>query len=144
MKFRELTLQYRALPAIEPRPQVLSPTGAAAILRPFLEDEPSEVFSVLLVDAKHRTIDYHVVSRGIVDRCEVSPAVVFRAAIAGNAPALLLAHNHLSGDPTPSPDDAALTERLRAGAALLGLQILDHVIIGEAGRYYSFQEAGRL
>jgi DNA repair protein RadC len=68
---------------------------------------------------------------------------VFKAALLANAAAIIVAHNHPSGDPTPSPDDAALTARLAAAGEMLGVPLLDHIVIGDA-RYFSFKEAGRL
>ena len=68
---------------------------------------------------------------------------MFKAALLANAAAIILAHNHPSGDPTPSADDVALTQRLRAAGDLLGIDVLDHVVIGD-GHYSSFKELGRL
>jgi DNA repair protein RadC len=67
---------------------------------------------------------------------------VFKAALLANAAAIILAHNHPSGDPTPSPEDAVVTTRLRSAGTLLGVEVLDHVVIGD-GRYVSFRETGR-
>jgi DNA repair protein RadC len=68
---------------------------------------------------------------------------VFKAALLANAAAIILAHNHPSGDATPSVDDCALTQRLQAAGDLLGIDVLDHVVIGD-GQYISFKETGRL
>ncbi len=73
----------------------------------------------------------------------VHPRDVFRTALLAHAASVVVAHNHPTGDPTPSPDDVALTARLRAAGDLVGVPLTDHVIIGN-GRYYSFQEAGSL
>jgi DNA repair protein RadC len=73
----------------------------------------------------------------------VDPRGVFLPALLANAAAVVVGHNHPSGDPTPSPDDLALCGRLRAAAELVGVALVDFVIIGEGGRYYSFQETGR-
>ena len=73
----------------------------------------------------------------------VDPSEVFRAAILTNAARVILGHVHPSGDPTPSPDDCAVTRRLTAAGALLGIDVLDHIIVG-SGRYVSFKEIGRL
>jgi len=73
----------------------------------------------------------------------VAPREVFRAAIALNAAAIILAHNHPSGDPTPSPDDRAITAQLVAAGKLLDIPVADHIVIGR-GRYISFSEAGLL
>ena len=73
----------------------------------------------------------------------VTPRDVFKAAILANAAAVILAHSHPSGDPTPSRDDVELTSRLTAAGVLLGIEVLDHIVVGD-GRYVSFKEIGRL
>jgi DNA repair protein RadC len=108
-----------------------------------LQDEPAEVFAILCVTTKHRVIAYHEVSRGTLDSTLVHPREIFKAVLLANAAAIVAAHNHPSGDPTPSPDDLELTHRLAAAGDVLGIPMLDHIIIGD-GCYYSFKEAGRL
>jgi DNA repair protein RadC len=105
-------------------------------------DEPAEVFAVLCLTVKHVPIAYHVISRGSIDATIVHPAAVYRAAILSNAAAIILLHNHPSGDPSPSPDDLRLTKRLADAGALFGITVLDHLIIGEGDRYVSLREAG--
>lgn len=74
----------------------------------------------------------------------IQPRDVFKAAILVNAAGIIVAHNHPSGDPTPSPDDRALTTRLRAAGQLLGVAVIDHIVVGHEGRYCSFRECGLL
>jgi DNA repair protein RadC len=119
------------------------PWDAASALMTLLQDEPAEVFAILCLTTKHRVIAYHEVSRGTLDSTLVHPRDVFQAALLANAAAIVAAHNHPSGDPTPSPDDVALTRRLVEAGDVMGIPVLDHIIIGD-GRYYSFKEAGRL
>lgn len=98
-------------------------------------------------DTKHRLIGVHVVSVGTLDASLVHPREVFKAAYLSNASALILAHNHPSGDPTPSGEDRALSDRLRQAGELLGVTLLDFVIVtdpAEGFRYYSFKESGVL
>ena len=83
------------------------------------------------------------VSVGTLTASLVHPREVFRAAIRNAAAALLLVHHHPSGDPSPSPEDRSVTERLVAAGRLLGIRVVDHVIVAESG-YFSFQEAGLL
>ena len=90
-----------------------------------------------------RVIAYHEVSRGTLDATLVHPREVFKAALLANAAAIVLCHDHPSGEPTPSPDDLQLTRRLVEAGTLLGVDVLDHVIVGD-GRYYSFKESGCL
>ena len=101
------------------------------------------MFAILWLSTKHRVIAYHEVSRGTLDATLVHPREVFKAALLANAAAIVLCHNHPSGEPTPSPDDLQLTRRLVGAGALLGVDVLDHVIVGD-GRYYSFKESGCL
>ena len=120
-----------------------TPAASAAALGALLHDEPAEVFAILCLSTKHRVIAYHEVSRGTLDTTLVHPREVFKAALLANAAAILLTHNHPSGDPAPSPDDMALTRRLTDAGKLLGVDVLDHIVIGD-GRYVSFRERGWL
>ena len=146
MRLRELTIRYSMTkdgagpPAIAPR-AIRTPGDCAATLTALLQDEPSEVFAILCLTTMHHLIAYHEVSRGSLDSALAHPREVFKAAILANAAAIILAHNHPSGDPTPSADDCALTQRLRAAGDLLGIEVLDHVVIGD-GQYISLKAIG--
>ena len=96
-----------------------------------------------MLDTKHRLIRTAVLSIGSLDTTIVHPREVFREAAAASAAAIVLFHNHPSGDPTPSPDDLALTARLMDAGAVMGIGVLDHVILAES-RYFSVAEAGGL
>ena len=113
------------------------------LFAPRLEDLPVEEFHVAVLDAQHRLERDVTVTRGILNSSLVHPREVFREAIAERAAAVILVHNHPSGDPTPSPDDRIVTEQLVAAGKLLDIPVHDHVIIGR-GRYTSFAEAGLL
>jgi DNA repair protein RadC len=117
------------------------PRDIYAIYAPRLEDLPVEEFHVAILDAQHRLDRDVLITRGILNSSLVHPREVFREAIAERASALILVHNHPSGDPTPSPDDRGVTDQLVAAGRLLDLPVLDHVIIGR-GRYVSFAESG--
>jgi DNA repair protein RadC len=108
-----------------------------------LEDLPVEEFHVAILDAQHRLERDVTVTRGILNSSLVHPREVFREAIAERAAAIVLVHNHPSGDPTPSADDRLVTEQLVAAGRLLDIPVHDHVIVGR-GRYVSFAEAGLL
>jgi proteasome lid subunit RPN8/RPN11 len=118
---RELKLTYVVRHDTHGQPLTLGdivtePAGAATILRSLLQHEPVEVFAILMLSTKHQVIGYHEVSRGTLDSSLVHPREVFKAAILANASAIVLAHNHPSGNPTPSPEDHQVTQRLtRAG-----------------------------
>jgi DNA repair protein RadC len=122
---------------------VRSPRDVARHFAPRLEDLPVEEFHVAVLDAQHRLERDVLVTRGILTSSLVHPREVFREAIAERAAALILVHNHPSGDPTPSADDRLVTEQLVAAGKLLDIPVHDHVIIGR-GRYTSFAEAGLL
>ncbi|MCW5892183.1 MAG: DNA repair protein RadC [bacterium] len=101
-----------------------------------------EVFVVLLVDGRNRIQGEVCVSAGTLTAALVHPREVFAPALRAQAAALVLVHNHPSGDPTPSAEDLALTERLRRAGELLGVRVLDHVVLGQ-GRYVSLAEDAR-
>ena len=126
-RLRELTLRYsvRTQPDGEPLtlgPTICSPADAAKALVALLADEPTEVFGMLCLTTKRRVIGYHEVSRGQLDATLVHPREVFKAALLANAAAIVVAHNHPSGDPTPSDDDRQLTRRLVSAGELLGVE----------------------
>ena len=122
---------------------VRSPRDVVGIFAPRLEDLPVEEFHVAVLDAQHRLERDITVTRGILNSSLVHPREVFREAIAERAAAIILVHNHPSGDPSPSADDRNVTDQLVAAGRLLDIPVHDHVIIGR-GRYTSFAEAGLL
>ena len=139
-----LELGHRlAAEAREDGAPVRSPRDVARLFAPRLEDCPVEEFHVAVLDAQHRLERDITVTRGILTSSLVHPREVFRQAIAERAAAVILVHNHPSGDPTPSADDRLVTEQLVAAGKLLDIPVHDHVIIGR-GRYTSFAEAGLL
>jgi DNA repair protein RadC len=130
--------------AQEIRREGVAVTRAEEVYRTYaslLEDLPVEEFHVAILDGKHRIHHDVLVSRGVLNAAPVHPREVFRAAIAANACAVILVHNHPSGDPDPSEDDRVMTYHLVTAGTLLGIAVVDHVIIG-GGRYVSFAEGG--
>jgi DNA repair protein RadC len=119
------------------------PRDVYAVYAPRLEDLPVEEFHVAVLDSQHRLERDVTVTRGILNSSLVHPREVFREAIAEKAAAIVLVHNHPSGDPTPSADDRAVTAQLVAAGRLLDIPVHDHLIVGR-GRYLSFAEAGLL
>jgi DNA repair protein RadC len=122
---------------------VRSPKDVVNYYAARMEDLPVEEFHVAVLDSQHCLERDITVTRGILNSSLVHPREVFREAIAERAAAIILVHNHPSGDPTPSADDRSVTEQLVAAGALLDIPVHDHVIIGR-GRYTSFAEAGLL
>lgn len=108
---------------------------------PLLRDLRRELFKVVLLDAKHAVIREKTVSEGSLTSSLVHPREVFNEAVRESAAAVIFLHNHPSGDPKPSKEDRALTARLQEAGDILGVQVLDHVIIGD-GRYVSFADEG--
>ncbi len=102
-----------------------------------------EEFRILLLDTKHHVVGVHTVAIGSLNTAIVHPREVFKAAILANAFAIIALHNHPSGDPTPSPEDHALTKRLGETGTILGIRLLDHVVIGH-NKFYSFADQGQL
>jgi|SRR5450830_447982 DNA repair protein RadC len=125
------------------RLQIVTPRDVAELLVPQYGTRPVEQFGVVLLDTKHRVLRTTLLSVGTLDASIVHPREVFRAAASAGAAALMLFHNHPSGDPTPSDDDIALTKRLVRAGELMGITVLDHVIIAES-RFYSLRERGDL
>lgn len=110
-------------------------------LAPAMSSLPHEEFRLLLLDTKHRLNRELTISRGTLAGTAVDPREVFSAALRERAAAVVCAHNHPSGDPAPSPEDRALTARLRQSGQLVGVPLLDHVILGR-GAFFSFAEGG--
>ena len=121
------------------RIQLRSPREAAAYLMPAFGSRRAEQFGVVLLDTKHRVLRTVVVAIGTLNSTVVQPRDVFREAALGAAAAIVVFHNHPSGDPSPSPDDVELTRRLMAAGTLLGIDVVDHIILGDV-RYWSFKE----
>lgn len=124
---------------------VTSPREVFERMTPYAERETAEVFWILCLNAQHRLIGNapEAITRGILNSSLVHPREVFVCAIVARAAAVVLCHNHPSGDPSPSADDRSVTEQLVAAGRLLDIPVVDHVIIGR-GRYTSFAEAGIL
>ncbi len=115
------------------RPPVDTPDAVAALVRPHLLDKQKEHVVALLLDARHRLIRESPIAVGSLSASVVHPREVFHEAIAASAAAVILVHNHPSGDPEPSEHDLVLTARLAEAGAILGIEVLDHVIIGTDG-----------
>jgi len=135
-----LELARRALSAPVSRPEPFR--SAAEVFERYryrFASSPVEVFLALLLDVKHRPVREERVSVGVLDGSLIHPREVFAAAVRERAAAVILLHNHPSGDPEPSPEDREVTRRLRNAGGILGIPVLDHVIVGD-GAYFSFRE----
>ncbi len=125
------------------RGRIGGPRDAYELCAPTMRDLPHEEFRVLLLNTQHAVVREVTVSRGVLDGSVVHPREVFREAITESAAAVLLVHNHPSGDPAPSAEDRQVTTQLAEAGRVVGIPVLDHVVIGD-GRYVSFVEAGLL
>ena len=125
------------------RPVLRTPDDVAAHLLPLHGSRPVEVFGILALDARQGLKHEALVSIGCLTASLVHPREVFQEAIAARAASIVLFHNHPSGDPEPSPEDVALTRRLVAAGSLMGIEVLDHLVLG-AGRYVSLKQRGVL
>ena len=133
-----LVRDNRALPPCSP---LTTSVTATALLRPLFAGLDREQFLVCGLDAKHSIIGVNIVSIGSLTLAIVHLREVFKPLILMNAAAWICAHNHPSGDVTPSEEDRVLTNRLKQGADLLGIRLLDHLILTDE-RSYSFADQG--
>ena len=125
----------------EDRPAIHSPQDAADLLRYEMSALEQEELRVLLLDNRNRLLAVETVYRGSINSSQVRVGELFKAAVRRNAAALVVAHNHPSGDPAPSPDDVAVTRAIVQAGKLLDIEVLDHLVIG-AGRFVSLKERG--
>jgi DNA repair protein RadC len=125
------------------RPRFLSPRQMAGYLLPEYGSCAVEQSGIVMLDSKHRVIRIKLLSVGSLDSTIVHPREVFREAAAANAAAIILFHNHPSGDPTPSPDDVVLTVRMVSAGDIMGIDVVDHLILADQ-TYFSMMESGHI
>jgi DNA repair protein RadC len=125
------------------RVQMLNAEQAAAFLMPLFGGRGVEQVGVVLLDTKYRVLRTAIVAVGTLNTTLIEPREVFREAVSAAAAAIVIFHNHPSGDPTPSPEDVELTRRLVAAGVLMGIDVVDHLILGDV-RYCSFKQMGTL
>jgi DNA repair protein RadC len=128
---------------LHPGAAIRGPGDVFAHFHPSLRLVPHEKFIALLLDGRHRVLREEVVSQGTLTASLVHPREVFRPALRESAAALILVHNHPSGDPAPSAEDREVTRRLVRAGELLGVRIIDHVVVAERG-FCSLKEEGAL
>jgi DNA repair protein RadC len=119
-----------------------SPDTTRRFLTAALRNYPHEVFACLLLDNQHRVIRFEELFRGTIDGAGVYPREVAKTALTYNAAAVIFAHNHPSGATQPSEADKLITQRLKQALGLLDIRVLDHFIVGDGERAYSFAEHG--
>lgn len=123
--------------------RITSPSDAYEIAERFLEGADREHFVVMCLDTKNRVNALNTVSIGTLNSSQVHPREVFKPAILANSASIILVHNHPSGDPTPSQEDITVTKRLSEAGQILGIQVFDHIILGDE-RYVSLKERGAI
>lgn len=133
---RRLTLE-----APEERPSINSPADAAALVSYEMSALEQEHLRVILLDRRNRVMETVEVYKGSVNSSQVRVGELFKEAVRKNASAIIVIHNHPSGDPTPSPDDVAVTRAIVQAGKLLDVEVLDHLVIGQ-GKWVSLKERG--
>lgn len=120
---------------------VATPAEAARYMKPYFFHEMKEHFGVLFLNQRHGVIAFKLIATGSLSKVTAHPRDVFGEAIRQSAALIVLAHNHPSGNPSPSKDDIALTKRMKEAGKIMGITVSDHIIIGDYS-YYSFKEHG--
>ncbi|HEK0909328.1 TPA: DNA repair protein RadC [Pseudomonas putida] len=126
---------------IERAPALESPAAVRRYLKSMLRHERCEVFGCLFLDTRHRPVAFEILFRGTIDRASIYPREVVRRSLLHNAAALIICHNHPSGNSAPSQDDVHLTRTLKQALGLIDVRVLDHVIVGD-GEPLSMVEQG--
>ena len=139
--YETLTIKEDISNYLKPNTRYTSPSQIFETFR-FLRHETKEYFLSLHLDGKNRIMAIDVCSIGSLNQSIVHPREVFKVALLSSAAAIILIHNHPTGDPSPSREDMEITRRLKEAGDLLGVRVLDHIIIGES--YTSFADRGLL
>ena len=121
--------------------KITQPALAFEYLQVLLQDHEHEIFSALFLDSQHRVIRFEGLFRGTIDSASVYPREVVKQALGCNAAAVILVHNHPSGDPEPSDADRRITQRLTEALGLVEIRVIDHIVVGREG-CQSFAERG--
>jgi len=125
--------------------KICSPADAVGLGRRFLEDADREQLVVCCLDTKNQPQSVNVVSIGTLNSSSIChPREIFKIAVMSNSASVIVFHNHPSGDPDPSNEDISITNRLKEAGKIMGIELLDHIIIGSEGRYCSLKEKGIL
>lgn len=125
----------------ETRKAIRSPQDAAEVLMPELRDYPQECFKAIFLNTKGEVLRIRTITIGSLNASIITPVELFKKAISYNSKSIIVAHNHPSGDPTPSQEDINVTKRLVQAGDFVGIEVLDHLIIGD-GRWVSLKERG--
>ena len=127
----------------ETKPKINSPEDVYRLLNPQMREIKKEIFVLICLDTKNQIISKETISIGSLNANIVHPREVFKPALLASAAHIIVAHNHPSGDPTPSKEDIEITKKLAETGKIIGIELLDHVIIGDS-RHFSMKEAGHI
>jgi DNA repair protein RadC len=137
-KFKETNIKYPELTEM-PKKKISSPKDFFDLFQPIFKEEPVEIFIVAWLSSANRIIGFEKVSLGNINSSIVDPRCVFRSAIVSNSASIIVAHNHPSGNDSPSEEDISITKKLVESGKLLGVHVFDHIIFAE-DTYTSFVE----
>ncbi len=129
--------------AYDKRPKINSMDDVVQIVKPMIADLNKEFFMALYLNTKNGVLKQEIISIGSLNANIVHPREIFKTACMISASSIIVAHNHPSGDPTPSREDIEITKKLHEAGKMMGIELLDHVIIGH-DRNYGFKESGQL
>lgn len=129
-------------PVVDKRVIIRSPQDVYGLMRPYMEYLQTEHFCIVGLSTKNHVLFQETISQGTLNASLIHPREVFKPLIKRACASVLLVHNHPSSDPTPSKEDIELTKKLVEAGELLGIQVLDHVVVGGNGQYVSFKEKG--
>ena len=138
---REVEIRYKAVKDIQQGTRISNSANLFAAFRERMISERVEIFQTVMLTSRNRVMAIETVARGSLTSTVVHPRDVFAAPVRLQASAIICMHNHPGGDPSPSPEDRACTERLMKAGAILGIRVLDHIIIG-FNDYFSFRDSG--
>ena len=141
MRVREVSISYRGQGRKVPD-AIREPGDAVRLFRCIVPDHVREHFVGVYLDSRHRPIGFRVIATGTADQALIHPREVFQAGILLGAVALIVAHNHPSGDPSPSAEDQEITDRLQKAGELLGVRLLDSLVFVESGRWARIELQG--
>ena len=121
---------------------ISNPADGARIVKAYIGNSDREHFVVVCLDTRNNITAIHTVSIGNINSSIVHPREIFKVAILANSAALIIAHNHPTGEPSPSEEDKKATKRIVNAGEILGIEVLDHIIVGDEEQYISFEENG--
>ena len=124
--------------------KITNPYDAFRLVKNFLENSDREKFVVACLDTKNQPVNIQVVSIGSLNSAIVHPREVFKIAVLSNASSIICFHNHPSGNINPSGEDENITRRLKECGEILGIGLVDHIIVGDRDRYFSFKENNKI